>query len=148
MLHLLLQLWRAAAATAAMACSSCCSSYDVLQLLQQQSSFSGQNIAMHAFFYMKIVLCLKNSSKGRQREKGYTKTTMANKLNTYTQGFEIKAPTAITKDGMLRLCRALDLKFGKGNTFKPEGISDGFIPWANLPCKMDAKTCKCVRLSG
>ena len=73
---------------------------------------------------------------------------MANKLNTYTQGFEIKAPTAITKDGMLRLCRALDQKFGEGNTFKPEGVGGGFLLWADWPGRIDDKAYKCMRLSG
>ncbi len=49
---------------------------------------------------------------------------------------------------MLRLCRALDLKFGEGNTFKPEGISNGCLLWANWPGRIDVKAHKCVRLHG
>jgi hypothetical protein len=39
---------------------SCCMPH---QRGARHVSFSSQNIALHAFFYMKIVLCLKNSYK-------------------------------------------------------------------------------------
>jgi hypothetical protein len=68
------------------------------------------------------------------------------KLNTYTDGFNVKVTLPITKDSMISLCRALEQRFGDGNVFKPEGIGGGFILWADWPGKKDKKDYKCMRL--
>ena len=55
------------------------------------------------------------------------------KINTYTNGFDFVLCNQLTKDGMVELCQLLDMRFGDGNVFVPEGISDGFILWVDWP---------------
>jgi hypothetical protein len=68
------------------------------------------------------------------------------KLNTYTNGFNVKLDTPITKDSMVSICRLLEQRFGDGNVFVPEGIGGGFILWADWPGRLDQKDYKCMRL--
>jgi hypothetical protein len=67
-------------------------------------------------------------------------------MNTYTSGFKVKVTLPITKDAMIRLCRALEQRFGDGNVFTPEGIGGGFILWADWPGRKEQREYKCMRL--
>jgi hypothetical protein len=68
-------------------------------------------------------------------------------FKTYTNGFDFELNNELTKDGMIEVCRALEMHFGDGNVFVPEGITDGFILWADWPGKIDGTAYKCMRHS-
>ena len=71
------------------------------------------------------------------------------KINTYTNGFDFVLCNQLTKDGMVKLCQLLDMRFGDGNVFVPEGISDGFILWVDWPGKSAHEMAyKCIRQHG
>jgi hypothetical protein len=70
------------------------------------------------------------------------------KMNTYTDGFNVKVEMPTTKDSMISICRLLEQRFGDGNVFVPEGIGGGFILWADWPGRQDQKDYKCMRLMG
>ena len=66
-------------------------------------------------------------------------------IHTYTNGFEFQMRVPFTKDCMVRLCLALERKFGDGNVFEPDRIGDGFIKWAAWPGKKSDQAYKCMR---
>ncbi len=63
---------------------------------------------------------------------------------TYTEGFYFELQAKVTKDGIVRLCRSLEARFGSGNVFKPDGVCFGFIKWVSWPGKTEAAY-KCMR---
>ena len=69
-------------------------------------------------------------------------------IKTYTQGFVFDLHQQLTKDDIVNLCRSLEARFGDGNVFKPERVSDGFIHWVDWPGRSrnpEAKAYKCMR---
>jgi hypothetical protein len=68
-------------------------------------------------------------------------------FKTYTNGFDFELCNPLTKDDMIEVCRALEMRFGDGNVFVPEGITDGFILWADWPGKTEERAYKCMRHS-
>ncbi len=59
-----------------------------------------------------------------------------------------------TKDGMVKLCRSLETRFGDCSVFKPDGIGGGFIHWASWHEKTEhamdnaAATCRLATVPG
>ncbi len=69
-------------------------------------------------------------------------------IKTYDHGFEFDVQTPITKDGIVKICRSLEARFGPGNVFEPEAITDGFIAWKNWPERNEeVDAYKCIRCS-
>ena len=75
------------------------------------------------------------------------KSDMVSKANrkTYTYGPDIELHEPLTKDGMVKLCRSLETRFGDGNVFKPDAIGNGFIHWVSWPGKTEDPAYKCIR---
>jgi hypothetical protein len=74
---------------------------------------------------------------------------VGHKMSTYALGFYFKKKSgkALTRDGVVKLCRMLADRFGEGNCFEPEAIGGGFILWGQWPGKTDSEY-KCMRASG
>jgi hypothetical protein len=69
-------------------------------------------------------------------------------MSTYTEGFRFKAKAGqpLTKDGVIRLCRLLEGRFGAGNSFEPEASGDGFLLWCKWAGKDESEYgYKCMR---
>ena len=69
-------------------------------------------------------------------------------MSTYTHGFRFELKEPVTKDGMVKICRSLEERFGEGNVFEPEAIGDGFIKWVDWPGKYGERPYKCMRQFG
>ena len=67
------------------------------------------------------------------------------KLNTDTHGFNLRMNGHLTKNHIVEMCKDLGEEFGPGNSFRPEGICDGFLIWTEWPGK-DKDGYKCMRL--
>jgi hypothetical protein len=82
------------------------------------------------------------------RKHQYEKSCMVAKedCKTYMDGPDIELHEQLTKDGMVRLCRSLETRFGDGNVFKPDAVGGGFIHWASWPGKTEGdEAYKCIR---
>ena len=76
------------------------------------------------------------------------KSCMVSKENrkSYTDGPDIVLNAPLTKDGIVKLCRSLESRFGDGNIFKPDAVGGGFIHWASWPGKTEGEEAyKCIR---
>ena len=66
-------------------------------------------------------------------------------IKTYTRGPYFERRTQLTKDGMVKLCRKLEARFGDGNSFEPHAVGNGFIHWTEWPGKTEGRAYKCMR---
>jgi hypothetical protein len=66
-------------------------------------------------------------------------------MHTYDNGFDFNLLKTLTKDGVVKICRALEKRFGEGNVFAPEGVGGGFIEWVDWPGRDGKKAYKCMR---
>ena len=66
-------------------------------------------------------------------------------IKTYTRGFHFEMHKPLTKDGLVKLCRSLETRFGDGHAFKPHAVGNGFLHWASWPGKSEERTYKCMR---